>query len=244
MIKGIDPRTKLIIVLCISTIAIIIEDTLDFTVILLITIGIAKSLNINLGKSLKKVKGLIYALFGIIIIQSIFLSEGETIFSLGNLIVLTTGGLTKGLQFFLRMMIVIISATIMTTSNYREIIQGLVQWKLPYDIAFMVAIGIRFLPILKDEIKESLLAIQLRGVEIHNIPIKQRINLFSYLFSPIIVGTILKAERLSMAIEMRGFRAYDSRTSYLQLEMSKLDYIIILISLIVTIGYIIFYFYR
>ena len=68
---------------------------------------------------------------------------------------------------------------------------------------------------LRDEIRDSLTAIQLRGVDIKNIPIKERINLYSYIFTPILVETILKAERLSTAIEMRGFRAYESVQAFL-----------------------------
>ena len=244
MIKEIDPRTKLVLVLSISTIAIIVRDTYYLSLVLLLTIAIAKFLRTDIKRNLKRIKGIFYVLVSIIIVQSIFSSQGDIILSFGSLTILTTGGLSMGGQFFLRIMIIIFSSTIITTSSSREIIQGLVQWKLPYDIAFMVAIGIRFLPILREEIRESLLAIQLRGVEIRSIPIKQRISLYVYLFNPILTGTILKAEKLSIAVEMRGFRAYDTRTSYLNLKMSRLDYIIILISIIFTICYIIFYLYK
>ncbi|HSH35466.1 energy-coupling factor transporter transmembrane component T, partial [Schnuerera sp.] len=87
-------------------------------------------------------------------------------------------------------------------------------------------------------------AIQLRGIEIENLPMKKRISIYSYLFAPILTGTILKAEKLSIAIEMRGFRAYDNRTSYLVLKMAKKDYFIIFISIIFTIFYIVFYNFR
>lgn len=235
-----DPRTKLIIVLCISTLAIVMKDIYNLIMVLILSVVIAKFFKVDLKRSFKKVKGLLYLFIGIAIIQSIFSPKGQVIISIGNFIFLTTGGLKKGLQFFSRMMIIIFSATIITTSSSREIIQGFVQWGLPYDIAFMVALGIRFLPILTEEIKDSLIAIQLRGFEINNIPIKQRINLYSYIFTPILVGTISKAEKLSTSIEMRGFRAYDDRTSYLVLKMSKWDHIVIFTSIIFTICYIVF----
>ncbi len=238
-----DPRTKLIIILCISTLGLLIKNIMDLTIILLITILIAKSFQVDLKKSMKKIKGLLYAIMALAIVQSIFSSEGEAILAIKNFTILSTNGLEKGLQFILRMMIIIFSATIITTSNSRELIQGFVQWGLPYDIAFMVAIGTRFLPTLSEEIKDSLTAIQLRGIEINQIPIRKRINMYSYIFTPILVATISKAEKLSIAIEMRGFRAYDDRTSYMTLKMSRRDYLIILMSIILTITYIIFYFY-
>lgn len=238
-----DPRTKLIVILCISTLGLLIKNIIELTIILLITIIIGTFFQIDLKRSIKKVKGLLYAIIALAIIQSIFSPEGEAIFAIRDFTILSTSGLEKGLQFILRMMIIIYSATIITTSSSRELIQGFVQWGLPYDIAFMVAIGTRFLPILGEEIKDSLTAIQLRGIEINQIPIRKRISMYSYIFTPILVATISKAENLSIAIEMRGFRAYDNRTSYLTLKMSGVDYLIIIMSTIFTITYIIFYFY-
>ena len=236
MIKGFkfDPRTKLTVVLCISTLGIIINDIFSLIFILVLTFLIAKFFHVNIKRSFKNIKKLLYLIFIIAIIQSIFSTEGKALLFIGGFKVLSTSGLGKGIQFILRMMIIIFSAAIIGTSNSREIIQGFVQWGLPYDIAFMVALGIRFLPILTEEIKDSLIAIQLRGIEINNIPIKKRISIYSYIFTPILAGTILKAEKLSIAIEMRGFRAYDNRTSYLVLKMSKWDYLIIFISIILT----------
>ncbi len=91
----------------------------------------------------------------------------------------------------------------------------------------MVSIGIRFLPILTREIKDSMVAIQLRGIEIEKIPLKKRLYIYSYLFTPILVSTIIRAQKLSMSVEMRGFRAYEQRTSYMVLKMSYIDYLII-----------------
>lgn len=237
----IDPRTKLIIVLCLSTLGIVFKDIISLIKILLTTILISICFHVDLMGSIKKLKSLLYILIVVTLAQSIFSSDGTPLVTIGKVTFLTTEGLYKGLEFIFRMMIIIFSATILTTSSSREIVQGFVQWGLPYEVAFMVAIGIRFLPILTEEIKDSLIAIQLRGIELDKIPIKKRIHVYSYLFTPIVLGTISKAERLSIAIEMRGFRAYDSRTSYMVLKMSILDYIIIFMSIVTTIIFYIVY---
>lgn len=237
-----DPRTKLIIVLSISTLGIVVTNIYYLAIVLILSILLSMFFKVDLNRSLRKIKGLLYMIVVIAIMQSIFSTYGKALLSIGSLTVLSTEGLSKGLQFIFRMMIIIFSATIVTTSNSREIIQGLVQWGLPYEIAFMVSIGIRFLPLLTEEIKDSLTAIQLRGIDLKSIPIKKKISLYSYIFTPVLIGTLLKAEKLSTAIEMRGFRAFDSRTSYLELKMSKYDYLLIFISIIFTISFIVRYF--
>jgi energy-coupling factor transport system permease protein len=49
-----DPRTKLIIVMCISTLGIIIKDSLPLFLIWILTILIDKLFKINLKRSFKK----------------------------------------------------------------------------------------------------------------------------------------------------------------------------------------------
>lgn len=230
---NLDPRTKLVIVLCLSTLGIAVNNLALLSAIALLSYVAASLFRANLKRTFRKIKSLIYMLLFIALVQSIF-TRGEPLLSAGGFAILTVNGVERALQFILRMAIVIFSATIIGTSSSRSIIQGLVQWKLPYDIAFMAALGIRFLPMLREEIRDLLVAIQLRGIDIKNIPIKERISLYSYLFNPLLVGTLLKAERLSIAMEMRGFRAYDKRTSYLVLKFTKLDYLIMFFSIAIT----------
>lgn len=234
----IDPRTKLVIVLCLSTLGIATKNTQALFVVSSLAFLMTKLFKVDLKRSFKRIRGLLYILLFIALVQSFF-SQGQPLVSIGHFKILTIDGVNKAIQFILRMITVIFSANIIGTSNSREIIQGLVQWKLPYDIAFMVALGIRFLPMIGEEIKDSLIAIQLRGVEIKSIPLKERINLYSYIFTPILVGAILKAERLSTAIEMRGFRAYDSRTSFLVLKLSRMDYLTMFLSIGFTLLFLI-----
>lgn len=230
---NLDPRTKLVIVLCLSTLGIAIKDLALLFIVSLLSFLAAGLFKADIKRTFRKIRRLIYMIIFIALVQSIF-TRGESLISIGNFTILTADGLEKALQFILRMAIVIFSATIIGTSSSRSIIQGLVQWRLPYDIAFMVALGIRFLPMIRDEIKDSLVAIQLRGIDIKNIPVKERISLYSYLFNPLLIGAILKAERLSIAMEMRGFRAYGNRTSFLVLKFNNWDYIVMFLSIVIT----------
>lgn len=223
------------IVLCISSLAIITKDLLALFQLLIITILISLSFGLDFNRIIKPLKRLFYVIVGIALVQSIFSTAGRGLISLGGFNILTTYGVQKGLEFILRMMIIIFSATLLASSNAREIIQGFVQWGMPYELAFMVATGIRFLPIMTEEVKDSLTAIQLRGIDLNQINLKKRLHIYSYLFSPIILGSLWKAEKLSMSIEMRAFRAYDKRTSYMTLKMSSLDYLISFISIVFTL---------
>jgi energy-coupling factor transport system permease protein len=106
----------------------------------------------------------------------------------------------------------------------------------------MVSVAIRFLPLLTDEIKNVVTAVQLRGIELDRIPVRQRLKVYSYLIMPVVSGAIIKSRELATTMETRAFRAYPKRTSYMVLTMQRADHFIIFISLSLSILTFVFYF--
>lgn len=243
MLKKLDVRTKIILVLCLSTPAVLIQDPYMLAVVLIISILLSVLTGSDLKKILRSLSRIWYIFFTLIIVQSIFAGAGVEFLSIGRFTVLTSGGIIKGVEFMLRLLIIIVSAAIMTTSNQREIVQGLNQWKVPYEISFMVSVAIRFLPMLAAEIKNTIIAVQLRGIDPQKLKFSKRIKLYRYIFSPVLINTVKKAQKLSVAMEARAFRAYPGRTSYLVLKFSGIDYLIISISLVLMIAILFFYYY-
>jgi energy-coupling factor transport system permease protein len=150
----------------------------------------------------------------------------------------TEKGLLMGVKTFVRMLVILTSASIMTTVNYRETVQGLVQWKVPYLLAFMVSVALRFLPIFAGELKDSLTALQLRGIDLKKIPFGKKLRVYVYLLTPVVMSVLKRAQTLSMAMEARAFGAYPSRVSYLVLKLKARDYIVQLTSVLLSAAYI------
>lgn len=234
MIKNVDPRVKLIIIFCISTLGLIFENIFMLLFVFFIGLIVSFILKANFFSVIKKIRKILYLFIGIIIIQSLFIKTGKVIIGYGNIRLLTDQGLQRGFGYFMRVLIVMLSGTIISTCNMRNLTQGLVQMKLPYELAFMTSIGIKFLPLLIDEIKDTVTAIQLKGIDINKLPIKQRIEIISYIFTPVIVGTLNKAKKLSFSVECRGFRTFDVRTSIVTLQLTTVDYLLILLSIALT----------
>lgn len=231
----IDPRSKLVIVLLLSTLALIYNTVSMLFIVLFISFLISVLVKSNVLDVLFKLRKLIISMFFIAVVQSLLIKTGEPIVKLNQLVIITDYGIMSALQFILRISIIVVSAAILTTSTSREIVQGLVQWKCPYEIAFMVSIAIRFLPILKEEMTDMVIAIQLRGIELNKVKLSKKIKIYKYILLPIVTNSILKAKELSSAMEMRAFRAYPTRTSYMVLKMTIVDYLIIASSIGVAI---------
>lgn len=226
-------------VLVLSTLALIYNSLFSLAMILAAAVLIALALSSNLISMLARLKKLIGGMIAIGVAQSIFIKSGNPIITIGSLALLTDYGLAKALEFILRLGIIIISSVIITTSSSREVVQGLVQMKVPYEIAFMVSTAVRFLPLFREEMTDMVTALQLRGIDLKKIRLREKLKIYKYLLLPITTNAILRARELATAMEMRAFRAYPHRTSYRVLEMKMKDYLFISTSLIAALAFII-----
>ncbi len=221
---ALDPRTKLYLVLCLSTLCVAVGDLRLLLAILLAAALALKAAGGSITAMAGKLKQFVLLFLIIVVVQSIFTRGGAAVLRLGQVNIITDMGLVRGTQTLLRFLIVLISAALVTTSNPRDIIQGMIQLKIPPEIAFMVTMAIRFLPLLRDEAVDILTAIQLRGVNLKKIPLLRRLKMYTYLLAPLITSVLLKAGDLSLAMEMRAFRAYPRRTSLRTLVLQRADY--------------------
>lgn len=233
MIK-LDPRTKIIIVFIISSAAILVREVKPLFLLLILVLFICKAFSISLFGEIKRLKNLWSFFLVLALIQSIFTSGGEVLIYIGKLKILTTVGLMSGISIMLRMSIIVYSAIIIASAPPLEVVYGLIAMKLPYEIAFMVLLAMKFLPQFKEEFVDSITAVQLAGTDLNKTPLKQKFSLYTYIMMPSIVKALNKAKYISISMECRGFRAYSSRTSYCKLKIGKIDYLAILATSILS----------
>ena len=159
---------------------------------------------------------------------------GNALLKLGTVTILTSGGLWGGTTVVLRILILIAAALLFSTFSSRDFILGLVQMKFPYELAFMVSMAVRFLPLFHEEAVNVLIAVQLRGVELKKIPWGKKTDLYRSLFFPLVYSALIKARQMSAAMETRAFRVYPERTYIKRLTLCFADYGVILLSLLTT----------
>ncbi len=235
MTKALDPRTKLLIVLCLSSLGLIITHPILLTFVFLVGLLISMAFKGDFFSLIKRFKKVLYLFIAMIILQSLFTTGGEPLVEIGSVTLLTTLGFQRGFGYLMRVLIILVCGIIVATAKMRHMVQGLVQLGVPYDFAFMASIGIKFLPLLVEEIQDTFVAIELRGIDFKKLSLKAKLEIISYIFTPVFAGALMKAKKLSLSVECRGFRAYDQRTSILTLKMNSLDYLWIALTLTLTI---------
>jgi energy-coupling factor transport system permease protein len=228
-IMTLDPRTKMVIVVCLSTLALIYNTPERLLQLLIATVLLLLLFRIDIPSVWVYLKRFLQLMLVVFIIQCIFTRGGEVLLSLGSTALVSSQGLLAGASLVLRIIVIISAALILTTFSSRDFILGLVQWKVPYELAFMVTIAMRFLPLFRDEFINVVTAVQLRGVELKQVSWGKRIELFRCLLFPVVFSALLKAQQLAVAMESRGFRAYPQRTYLRRLDFIWADYLVMLI---------------
>jgi len=236
----IDPRIKLLIILSLTTLSVLSKDIVYLAVVAIITIIIDILLRINIISSVKRIKYLISLIIFISLMQSLTIKGGAVLVHIGSVRIISLKGLIFGAEFALRMSIIIFASLIASTSEGNEMTDALIKLKIPYEIAFMVMITIRFLPMFGDEFRNRLNAVVMRGINIKKLKFNKKIQLYSYIMSSTLSGSVIKSRELAKSIESRGFRAYRKRTILRELHLIPSDNIIGVTTLLITAAFLIF----
>jgi energy-coupling factor transport system permease protein len=231
LIHHLDPRTKLIAVMAASIFIFNAETFSELVTIAGFFVIIAFISGVNYRIFLKSLRPMSLFFVFLFFIQ-LFLSEGKPIFTIG-FINPTYEGLTTGLQITTRFTFLILFASLLTattqpvmiTSGIERLIRPLPLKYMgvsSFDIATMMSLSIRFIPLLFDNAKKIQYAQMSRGVDFkHNI-----FKSFSSVAVPLIMSTKRTAQYIAIAMESRCYQGI-YRTSLFELEMKNADWIVL-----------------
>ena len=126
------------------------------------------------------------------------------------------------------------------TDGIESLLRPLNKVKVPvHEIAMMMSIALRFIPILLEETDKIMKAQIARGADLESGNIIQKAKSMIPILVPLFVSAFRRANDLAMAMEARCYRGGDGRTKMKPLIYKKRDYVtygVMLLYLIVVIG--------
>lgn len=137
-------------------------------------------------------------------------------------------GAVDGLFFSIKFLVLIIGSIVFAMSTSpRDFLLSLTKLKVPYELAFMLALAIRFVPVITREVNHVIDAQKARAHRI-TFSILHPVSSMQTFF-PILIPTfhllLMKAFDLSLSIEARAFRAKEQRTYPPRLRFKLNDYV-------------------
>lgn len=149
----------------------------------------------------------------------------------------TVEGLRLGGLFVARLVVVVTAASLMTlTTAPMELTDGLERLASPlrrfgfpaHELALMITIAIRFIPVVAEEAERLRRAQLARGADFSGNPV-QRARKLVPLLVPLFLSTFARADRLALAMESRCYCGGEGRTSYRELRFRPGDLYAVLV---------------
>lgn len=223
-LDAVDPRVKLFILAALSTCAVTFRQPeklfgMAAACFLILILGGVPWRKVK--RQLKAVGAMVVPLF---LMQCVFNRAGEGAIFIAGVPIVTWGGLRAGFNLAGRMLVILLSALILLTGRPRDYLLALLQWRMPYELAFMVMAAMRFLPLLREEAQNIFAAVQMRGARVKGAKLSEKLKIYLSILLPVTAGALRRAEQMSVAMEARGFRSRPERTRMRALVMNRKDW--------------------
>jgi energy-coupling factor transport system permease protein len=110
---------------------------------------------------------------------------------------------------------------------------ALEQTRVPYEFCFAFTTAVRFVPVLAEEAQTIMDAQKARGLELEKGSFLKRIRNYIPILIPLIVSAIRRSLELAEAMESRAWGATSKRTNLYSLKLSKWDFFMVIIILMI-----------
>lgn len=247
VIHRLDPRVKIVCTLAYLISLFLFKSVLGYAICTLFLIAVVRTSKVPFKFITKGLKPIILLLMMTTIFNLFFTSTGKILVSIG-FIKITEDGLRASVYMVLRLVYLIIGSSIMTltttpnelTDGIERLLRPLNKIKVPvHEIAMMMSIALRFIPILLEETDKIMKAQIARGADLESGNIIQKAKSMIPILVPLFVSAFRRANDLAMAMEARCYRGGDGRTKMKPLVYKKRDYtayIVTVCYLVILIG--------
>ncbi len=232
ILHKLDPRMKFLGTLAFLA-SVFLFHTLPgygvLTVFLVSVIALSKVPVRFLFKGLKP----IFFILLITVFFNILLTPGEVLWQWGILRI-TREGLWQAGRMMLRLIYLVIGSSIMTltttpnqlTDALERLLNPLRVFHVPvHEVAMMMSIALRFIPILLEETDKIMKAQMARGADFESGNLLQRAKNMVPLLVPLFISAFQRANDLAMAMEARCYHGGGMRTQMKPLRYQRRDFL-------------------
>mgnify|MGYP002517447625 CR=1 FL=1 len=232
VIHKLDPRTKLMATMIYILSLFIFRSLAGFAAVTLGLFLVILLSKVPISYMVKGLKAIVVILL-ITVIFNLFLTPGETLVSFWKLRI-TEEGLRNAAFMTVRLIYLILGSSILTltttpnnlTDAIEKLLGPLKALKVPvHEIAMMMSIALRFIPILLEETDKIMKAQIARGADFESGNLIKKAKSLVPLLVPLFISAFRRANDLAMAMEARCYHGGEHRTKMKPLIYQKRDMI-------------------
>ncbi|MCR5005562.1 MAG: energy-coupling factor transporter transmembrane protein EcfT [Clostridiales bacterium] len=236
IIHKLDPRVKIVSTLVFIILLFLVKTFIGFALAILFLGIVVRLSKVPLKFILRGLKAIMFLLMFTVILNML-MTKGEVWLRVW-IFTITKQGVYQALFIGLRLVLLIIGSSLMTlTTTPIELTDGIERLMRPlkklhvpvHDIAMMMSIALRFIPILLEETDKIMKAQMARGADFESGRLIQRAKAMIPILVPLFLSAFRRAGELATAMEARCYRGDSGRTRMKELKYKKRDYIAYLI---------------
>lgn len=232
ILHRLDPRSKIIFSFFFIISLFMVGRVEQYIVAILFLAGIIKISKVPFSFMVKGLRS-IMVLITITFIFNILLTNGDTILLTIWKITITYEGIVIAVRLASRLILIVLSSSLLTltttpiqiTDAIESLLKPLEILKVPaHEIAMMMTIALRFIPILIEETDKIMKAQMARGADFETGNMMRRAKNLIPLLVPLFLSAFRRADSLALAMEARCYKGGTGRTRMNQLHLKRSDF--------------------
>ena len=230
VIHRLDPRVKLVTTICFIISLFIVDNWIGYLIAILFLALVIRLSRVPVKFMVRGMKSILFLLI-VAGCFNLFLTPGEVLVSFWKLKI-TKEGIFLASFMALRLILLIMGSSVMTltttpnqlTDGLEKLLGPLKHLRVPvHEIAMMMSIALRFIPILMEETDKIMKAQMARGADFESGNLLKKVKSMIPLLVPLFVSAFRRADDLAMAMEARCYNGGEGRTKMKPLRYEGRD---------------------
>ena len=244
IVHRLDPRTKLIAVVLYIVALFLAKHFFTYAIMFcVLALSIALS-HVPLKSLFRGMKPVVFILIFTAVLN-LFYTPGEHVLFHFWILTVTMEGVVNAFFMVIRILMLIAGTFLLTyttspillTDGLENLLGPLKKIHVPvHELAMMMSIALRFIPLLIEETDKIMSAQRARGADFESGNLIQRAKALVPLLVPLFISAFRRADELAIAMECRCYHGGEGRTRLRQLKYRRNDAAVILLFLVLTAG--------
>lgn len=246
LVHRLDPRTKLFGTMVFIASLFIANNIWGYAIATVVLGAVIKITKVPFRFMVRGLKA-VMILLAISVSFNLFLTDGHIIVKFW-ILKITVEGVRLAFFMGVRLVYLVIGSSVMTlTTTPNQLTDGLEKglgflgrFRIPvHEVAMMMSIALRFIPILVEETDKIMKAQMARGADFETGSLIQKAKAMVPLLVPLFISAFRRATDLAMAMEARCYRGGEGRTKMKPLKYGPRDheaYMVFALYLVVVIA--------
>ncbi|MBQ8322776.1 MAG: energy-coupling factor transporter transmembrane protein EcfT [Clostridia bacterium] len=226
-----DPRTKLLFLIVYIVAVFLAKNFYALGACALVFVAIACFSGVPFKSLLRSVKGILFLLLFTAVLN-LFFHSGETVLWSWKFITITKEAVYFTIFLAIRLFLLVLGSAVLTltttpvalTDGIESLLKPLKYIRFPvHELALIMSIALRFIPILTDETGRIINAQKARGADFETGGLIKRVKAVVPILIPLLISAFRRADELGDAMDARCYSGSKTRTKYKKLRFGWRD---------------------